>query len=572
MGLAEYARSIWGEVDDGRMRLVISPDVQYAQIIHDEKGLTNLLPEPTIEEDEGEEKTASIMGYRFPLDIQGRRQLAMLFRASVLHQGAHSLVSNFEDYEEWQVEREPKLATFITSVIEDTAANAYLLGRHPKTLVDQAFANALALKRLRCLDKLLNPATKMMAGFLVRMNTGLSRVRSEQETIEYMSRFLDQFKEKIRLTAGCEKPVTREDRLRIADELYRCVEQAGPTTEMPFLPHTEQLGKCSVFYPSFKVDFNVMLENDFSNCLNFLGGNLDSEIEEHLRALQARAVSAFSSWEAEREKKMKIIAKYEELISTTRFCFVDIPQEDYTRFQSVKSLCKSEAHRLIESLLVARDAIDEDPRKMYGVLDLPEVVQVIASKSPRMDVFMLDENISKSYAWMILLDASRSMEHIGRFALELFVMAGEAANQLLLDPASWGMYAFNDRFLVVKDPTERYGNRVRSRIGGTRFEGLTYMPDALKVASQIMKKRSENLRLITVISDGWPFGYHNIEEELVETIDTLERGNIAVIGIGAKTQRMELFFRRHCTAHTLRDLKKKFSNLYIEASRIALET
>ncbi|MCK4440076.1 VWA domain-containing protein, partial [Candidatus Bathyarchaeota archaeon] len=194
------------------------------------------------------------------------------------------------------------------------------------------------------------------------------------------------------------------------------------------------------------------------------------------------------------------------------------------------------------------------------------------SKSPRLDVFMLDENLSKSYAWVILLDASRSMKVMRDFALELFVMAAEAANQLLLDPSSWGMYAFNDRFLVVKDPKERYNQRVRSRIGGVKFEGFTFMPDALKIAGEIIKQRNENLRLITVISDGWPFGYAGIDDELSKVLDVLQRANIAVIGIGAKTQRMQLYFKNHCTVYTLRDLKKKFSNLYMEASRIAVET
>jgi len=127
-------------------------------------------------------------------------------------------------------------------------------------------------------------------------------------------------------------------------------------------------------------------------------------------------------------------------------------------------------------------------------------------------------------------------------------------------------------FLVVKDLKERYNVRVRSRIGGIRFEGFTFMPDALEVAGQIIKSRNENLRLITVISDGWPFGYADMDSALAETIDTLQRRNIAVLGIGAKSRRMSLFFKNYCTVYTLRDLKKKFSTLYMEASRIAVET
>ena len=98
------------------------------------------------------------------------------------------------------------------------------------------------------------------------------------------------------------------------------------------------------------------------------------------------------------------------------------------------------------------------------------------------------------------------------------------------------------------------------------------MPDALKVAGQIIKERNENLRLIAIISDGWPFGYSDVEDALSEVVDTLQKRNITVIGIGAKSRRMGFFFKNHCTVYTLRDLKKKFSNLYMNASRTAVET
>jgi Mg-chelatase subunit ChlD len=189
-----------------------------------------------------------------------------------------------------------------------------------------------------------------------------------------------------------------------------------------------------------------------------------------------------------------------------------------------------------------------------------------------MDVFMLDEYLSKSYSWVVLLDASRSMKGIKDFALELFLILGDVANELLLDSGSWALYAFNDRFLVIKDPKERYNVNVKSRIGGINFEGFTYMPDALRIAGHIIRARNENMRLITIISDGWPYGYEDIDVELKNTLTTLNGGNISVVGVGAKSRRMEFFFKSNCPVYTLRDLTKRFSNLYFEASRIAAES
>ncbi len=577
MGFLEYARSIFFEKDELKTKLLVSPKFQFPQFFSDEVGFVNVFPEPTVEEDEDGEKTLSLMGYCFPDSVQGKRQLASLFRASVFHLSAHAVASSFEDYEEWRKGKDPRLAKFTVSLLEDVMANAYVSARHSGKLVDLAFANTLALKRLHPINELINPATKIMAGLLVRVNTGFVKVRSKNEckVITRLAGVLGQFKEKARLSFRDENVDLKDEKLEVAEEVYSVIEDAGPVTEVPFFPHTEELGKCSVFFPSFFVGSDVVVEDDFKQCLGFLGGGFSSfEGGEQAwrRVGGAEAVQVFNSWEHERERNEKMIAKYEGFLVSTRFKGVEIPQLGYTEFLRSKARCKSEAHRLIESLLVARDAVDEDPRKMYGVLDLAEVIQVVASKSPRMDVFMLDENISKSYAWVILLDASRSMGCIGDFALELFVMAGEAANQLLLDPASWGMYAFNDRLLVVKDLKERYNVRVKSRIGGIRFEGFTFLPDALKVAGEVIKSRNENLRLVTVISDGWPMGYSSIAEELSEIIDTLQRRNIAVLGIGAKSRQVSVFFKNYCTVYTLKDLKKKFSTLYMEASRIAVET
>lgn len=577
VGFLEYAQSLFLEKDQLKTKLLVSQKIRFPQFSRDESGFVNVFPEPAVKENEDGEKTISLLGYHFPADAQGKRQLTCLFRAAVFHLSAHALSSSFDDYHEWKKNKNPRLAKFTCSLIEDVIANAYVSTHHSDKLVDLAFANALSLKRLHQIDKLINPANRIMAGLLVRMNTGFMKVKSksEQKLISHLAKFLDRFKEKACLSFTDKNVYLKDEKLRVAEEIYTAVEDAGPITEVPFLPHTEELGKCSVFSRYYFVDSDITLESDFKKCLEFLGGTLStsgSGEETRRKMAEAEAVQVFNLWEHEKEKNEKIIAKYEGPLASTRFKSVEVPQQCYVEFLRSKSRCKSEAHRLIESLLVARDAIDEDPRKMYGVLDLAEVIQVVASKSPRMDVFMLDENMSKSYAWVVLLDASRSMKCIKDFALELFVMAAEAANQLLLDPTSWGLYAFNDRFLVIKDLKERYNVRVRSRIGGIKFEGLTYMPDALEIAGQIIRRRNENLRLITVISDGWPFGYSNIDRALSKTLDTLERRNITVLGISAKSRRMKFFFKNYCVVYTLRDLKKKFSNLYMTASRIAVET
>ncbi|MEM3730854.1 MAG: hypothetical protein QW667_01535 [Candidatus Bathyarchaeia archaeon] len=574
MGFLEYAWSLFFDKDWMKTKIIFSTKFEFPQFYTDENGFVCIFPEPRVIE--GDQEIISMMGYQFPADALGQRQLASLFRASAFYLSSLVLNANFGDYADWQRDKDPRLARFVSSLIEGVKATTYISLNYPDKLLDLAFANALALRKLRNIDSYLNPATKIMAGLLIKIYTGIDTVSSENElkAINYLAGLLSQFKEKVMQSFLEEKVNLKEEKLKVADEICKTIEDAGIVTEAPFLPHMPELGVCSIFHPSLLVNFDVTLEENFKKCLESLGESLstyEGSNQTWKKIAENEAFQVIGNWKRQREKDEKLISKYQNMLLLTRFKSVEIPDPDYTEFLRVKSRSKSESHRLIESLLVARDALDEDPRKLYGVLDLQEVIQVIAGKSPRMDVFMLDENISKSYSWIILLDASQSMKHIKDFALELYLILAEAANELLLDPTSWALYAFNDRFLIIKDPKERYNIRVKSRIGGINFGGFTYMPDALTIAGEIMKTRSDKLRLITVISDGWPYGYPNINVSLTETLSTLQ-ANMTVVGIGAASNRMSFFFKSNCAVYTLRDLTKKFSAIFVEASNTAAET
>jgi Txe/YoeB family toxin of Txe-Axe toxin-antitoxin module len=575
VGFLEYAFSVFLEKDLMKTKLLLSPKAKFSKFFQDNEGFVCIFPEPTVRE-ENERETISLMGYNFPANTDGQRQLVRLFGASVLHLRCHVLVSESQDYEEWAKGKKPQLAKFVATLIEDLRADAYCAVQYPDKLGDLAFANTLALKRLRRLDRLLNSATKMMGGLLIRSSTGQISVtqKSEHDTINHLAKLLDNFKKKATHSLQNGNITLKDEKLEIADEIYYAIEDAGPITETPFLPHTEELGACSIFLPSYLVDSDVTNDSYFRKCLEYLGGVYaapEGSLETKGKIADVEAVQVFDSWKHQKEKDQKLVERYQTLVSSTGFKSVEIPEQDYTEFLRIKARCKSEAHRLIESLLVARDALDEDPRKNYGVLDLQEVIQVIASKSPRLDVFMLDENLSKSYSWAILLDASKSMKYLRDFALEILTILGDSANELLLDPTSWGMYAFSDRFFIIKDPKERYNIRVKSRIGGIKFEGSTLLSDALTVAGQIVKSRAENLRLITVVSDGYQYTSAGMPDTLLPTIDELEARSISLIGIGTKSKRMESLFKTNCSVYNLRELSRKFSHLYMSASIVAAE-
>jgi nitric oxide reductase activation protein len=216
--------------------------------------------------------------------------------------------------------------------------------------------------------------------------------------------------------------------------------------------------------------------------------------------------------------------------------------------------------------------LDEDPGKEMGQLDLTAVIQVLASGKPATDVFMKDEYLSRSFSWAVLLDSSASMRVKGELGRALTICIAEATKELLSDPSSWGLFAFNDNFYVLKDFSETYSSRVRARIGGLKFDGLSFLPDAVRVAGSILSKRYDEQRFLVVISDGWPYGYSDIEVALRESIGDLEKRGVIVIGVGVETERMKQFFKLNSPIYDEKDLVRKFARIYVDASASALET
>jgi Mg-chelatase subunit ChlD len=123
----------------------------------------------------------------------------------------------------------------------------------------------------------------------------------------------------------------------------------------------------------------------------------------------------------------------------------------------------------------------------------------------------------------------------------------------------------------LKAPSEAYTQRVRARIGGLRFGGLTYMPDAIQIAGNILSTRYDEQRFLIVVSDGWPYGYQNIQAALSETIKGMEKKAIILIGVGVETDRMKNLFKLSSEVNDQRDLIKKFAKIYQDASTNALE-
>jgi len=570
MGFLDYAWAISLQKDNLRARIRIDPKLQQPILTRDDYGFNITLPVPSV----SEEGSTSFLGYEFP-DESGKIRAGRLFRAAVFHLTAHTTID--DEIAVMLTPRNSLADIFSEALVNDVYVNTYLSTSHADSLADIAFANALAFENMKRLERIFNPSTRIMAALLMKVHAGAVKgkiSREEGSIVAELISKIDALKGEIATLAAGKENRLGEVFSETAREVAQTLESNGPILEAPSLPHTEQIGPCTVF-TRFEAPSETQVEQTFRKAFEALGKKplLGDAIELcWKKETNVETLQAFDSWLHQRTREHRILARIQKCTEGTRLKMVEFPEEDYTQYLRARMLLRGGSRRLLDSLRVAQDALDEDPRKEQGQLDLTEVIQKIASNSPRTDVFVENEYLSKSFAWGILFDASASMEVRGEISRALAICVAEATKELLMDPNSWSFYAFNDRLYVLKDASEAYSHRVRARIGGLRFRGLTYMPDAMRVAGKILGQRFDEQRFLIVLSDGWPYGYPDMPAELSAVVTSLQKRGIIVIGVGVESERMNEFFKESCSVYDQKDLIKKFSNIYVKASATALET
>ncbi len=537
---------------------------------NDHQGFTIELPIPRL----SETNVIHFLGYNFPTDNFGKIQVGRLLRAAVLHLSAHTILPVSPEKSAPQ-KSDSILEKFCKSLICDTMVNTYIMVKSPESLIDLAYANAFAYQRIKTPDRIIMPSTKIMTSLLIMLNIGASANSGDYEanavfnqTFDVLADIKKAFRQSISSDSAADFDLIFETGVK---KIIGLLEPIGPFLEAPSFRHTENLGACSIY----KKSAIGSLEEIFSFSLNSLDKSIThfSDFNQIWKPeTDVASLQAFNSDQYQKQREQKILGKIESYLNLTNFKSVSFPQEDYTQYLRARNLVQGASRRLLDILRSAFNYFDEDPRQEMGQLDLPSVIQSLASNKPATDVFVLDEYLKPSFAWSIVFDVSNSMQIKGEYGRALAIAVAEAAKELMTDPTSWTFFAFSDRLYVVKDSAESYSKRVRARIGGLKFEGLTFLPDAIQIAGKMLAKRFEEQRCLIVISDGWPIGYENMPEILKKAVENLLNRGVIVLGIGVETTQMGKYFKLHASIYTQKDLVNKFGSLYANASSKALET
>jgi hypothetical protein len=571
LGFLDYAWAISLQKDETKVKIIQDPLIAQPQLKPDDFGFTIKMPIPKLLEN----GFVSFMNYNFDNNNSGKLKIGRLFRASIFHLSAHTLAP-FPKDKIFPKKPDSTLEAFVKSLITDTYVNAYLQAKFPSSLIDIAYANAVAFQKIKQPPRIYTASTRVMTSLLKSLC--INYPNSNPKSLEDL--LVDQIASELMKLKGvflediANKEMDFEKTLE--DNYYRIMgvlDSLGPFLEAPSLRHTESLGPCSI-YTEFGSNTPTLQEN-FNSSLSFLGATIKSvdDIDQLWKPEQdSEALQAYNSDQYQKQREQKILSKIQNYLAITQFKSVSFPEEDYTQYLRARNLVQGASRRLLDILRSAFNYLDEDPRQEMGQLDLAAVIQSLASNKPATDVFVLDEYLKPNFAWSILFDVSNSMQVRGEYSRALAIAVAEAAKELMLDATSWTFFAFSDKLYVLKDSSESYSKRVRARIGGLRFEGLTYIPDAIQVAGKMLAKRFEEQRCLIVISDGWPYGYEEMSLVLKKSVNNLLNKGVIVIGIGVETDKMGKYFQLHSSIYTQKDLINKFGLLYANASSKALET
>ncbi len=481
-----------------------------------------------------------------PLDVVRLR----VFRACVAHEACHIYLTNPIIYETSFACKHP-LAGFASNLVEDTRVETFLAQKWAGIGRDIAFANAVAYLRFQPLDTATSRHKRILLAAIMQTFCGkIKGILSEDEATD-AGKICEVLKS-VRWSSDAKELLAAVESIcNIASP-----EGVGGGSNL-VLPHQD--GKKGWEFQRY-IGAHVVPE-DFAEALKQVSAHmeLDNAFVETSKNDLAETESIFSQEDLGEKLKSRIEEKLK--LKPTRLRYVGFSPRDYGEYLRVRDKVMPLLKSIENQLAMVVTEISEIPAQPSGILDMGEAVQSVASETPKMDIFLRWSAAERGSAWAVLLDNSLSMAKNEETVREMAIVFAEVLKNLCAQER-WGLYAFSDVFLVLKDFDEGYNKEVASRLGGVTCGGGTFLPDAVELALSRLLQRPESLKTLVVISDGQPQGYLGIEEAMKNTAKLVERSGVVTLRIGFKNDDVR-YFRNNCRVKSIHDLPKEFIKQYL---------
>ena len=549
------------------LKVLVSGKFKFPSMQKDAYGLILRIPKPT-----KAKKGFLLNGIVFPNTEWGRVLLMHMTMSSVEHLSVHAMISDFSLYHDWLKGKNTTLAAFTVDLIEDLCVMHYIKSDLQGILANFALSNAVAYSTVTKIDKMVSRQILLQSALLSYLIAGRYRYVLSSDTKNDVNSILTELCnfEQFLTNKGIrfwESEDVNLMKVKLAETVYGRLAKYGSSKEMLYLPYTDSHAE-RISY-EIVLDMNESMEAlDYTHKTLGLKSRVERSVEELLSTPSMQEASnILYDLATEQSWKNRLVQKYRNMAKNTEFEDFVFPEEDYAEYYRAYRKYVGGIRNVLDHLRMLKNDLDSNPNQEIGQIDIQEVIQAIAAEKMNNNMFIRDDYLSKEETWCILLDMSSSLERFSTTTREMALCLAEVAKELIPSNGSWGLYAFSNKFAVIKDINEDYNANVKARIGGLGKGGLSYIPDALQLGTKIAAGAGKENNYLLIISDGLPSGYAGIEEKLGKTIKSVQNTGTKLIPVNVGSNGFKKYMRNaSLIAETPLDLMSKFVKVYFEFS------
>lgn len=456
-------------------------------------------------------------GMVFENTDKGRYGLWGLFLASVYHLAAHVAVSEYSFYKQWSERKTEDIYSRVVDFIEDIVVERYIFHTYPEVWKNIENINSIILRK------------------------NSSQASIKQDCIQ--SYFSERDKNKIE---------------KIKQEILQ--KRIGKEHKESILPCVDMLYKNRDLLPQNILPYHERHRNEQTLEIEKKGIRFEPHgvFEEIIQRLD-------ELWETNEQSRNRLLRRYRKYLKDLNFDAIIIPSGNLHVYSQLKAKTLPMLRRIRQQIRQVSNLEDDPKIDEIGFVNMQYAIQGIASENRNREIFDRDEMRRGEEAWIILVDSSASMQLKFDKIKEFAVCISESASELTGKSNAWALYSFDNNFSILKDFEEKYNNDVKARIGDLKTGGLSFLPDAIELASRILDADPRERKYIFIITDGHPSGYEQIESNFAKTVKTVEMSGVTLVAIGL-TKEITRSFRNNAKGTDLKQLVSKFITAYRSVS------
>jgi len=551
------------------LKVLVSTKFEFPSLGSDQHGKVLCVPKPV------KKKNGFVLNnVVFANNEVGRTLLMKTLMAAVEHLSVHAIISDFSLYAAWLNGKDPKIAVFVMDIIEDLCVKIYARSRLKGLLRNMAIADAVSYVVMNQTEVINSKQFLLQSALLSFLIAGRYKfllpppIKKDVMTIlALLHNFEKTVLQRTEQSANFwwVDDEIKNMKIKLANAIYECISKYGSPKETVYRPYTDAHDRLE----GGRDELTLQMEHAVDiavDTLKALGLQLTSE--KSVQAILGKssleeASNLFHDLDMEERWKNKLIDNYTKLAKNTEFDGLIFPEEDFAEYARSYAKYAGSIRRIIEQIRMRKNMLDPNPNQELGQVDIQEAIQAIASQKMT-NIFVREDFLKKDEAWGILLDMSTSIKPFSITSRDMALCLSEIAKEIITEKHSWGLYAFSNKFAVVKDISEDYSQNVKARIGGLGQGGLSYIPDALQLTAQIVASAGKEYNYLFVISDGLPCGYANIEARLDKTVKEVMRRGMTIFSIGLGSNALQKYTRgTSLRVDSIYELMAKFTKMYL---------